>query len=78
MDGAGTAGVVLAPYLPMTASDNEMVGNEFGELKSTRADVVLMSGANNNSVTWSNGTVSDLGSGNVTQGLNPLAAGTAK
>ena len=78
IDGAGVAGVVLAPYPPMAASDNELVRNEVGQLKSTRADVVLMNGANNNIITGSNGTVSDLGSGNVTQGLKPVAAGSAK
>jgi hypothetical protein len=55
----------------VVTSDNELVHNEFSELKATGADVVLRQGANHNLVvgSWS---VRDLGEGNVTAGRKPI------
>jgi hypothetical protein len=76
--GAGATGVAFAPFPQIVTTHNELVRNEFGELKSTGADVVFRKGADNNIATGSNGSVSDLGSGNQTQGLKPVAAAPVK
>jgi hypothetical protein len=76
--GAGAAGVALAPSPPILTSNNELVRNEFGDLKSDAADVVFRKGADNNIVTGSNGSVSDLGFGNQAPGLKPVSAAPAK
>ena len=62
----------------MNARDNELVDNEFSQLKSVAVDVALMKGANRNTLIGGKGSISDLGSDNLAAGFKPIATGAAK
>jgi hypothetical protein len=70
--GAGAYAVRLAPFNSMTASRNDVRENDFGEFKAVVVDVMLDSGASDNVLLGSSGTVTDLGSGTEIKGLKPV------
>lgn len=72
IEGSGAFGLRLAPVVPMTASDNEVDGNDFEQFKAVVVDVLLQKGANDNTVMGISGSVSDLGTGNEIRGLKRL------
>jgi hypothetical protein len=74
LDGSGTFGILVVPVPQVGADNNELTRNEFGQLRAARGNVMLMKGANHNRVVGSTGTVTDLGEGNVTDGLRRTAA----
>lgn len=74
VDGSGTFGILVVPVPQVGASDNELTRNDFGQLKASRGNVMLLKGANRNRVLGSTGTVTDQGEGNVTDGLTKTAA----
>lgn len=69
IEGIGVAGVRLGPYATMTASHNELFGNQFEQFKASTSDVVISKGASNNRVAGRNGSIVDLGSSNQISGL---------
>jgi hypothetical protein len=73
VEGSGWAGIALTPFQPMTASGNELAGNDFSALTASSANVILAKGANANRIAGSTGSVLDLGEGNATAGLSPVA-----
>jgi hypothetical protein len=72
IEGSGAFGLHLVPTAPMTASGNEMEGNDFEQFKAAVVDVMVDKGANGNLVAGTNGSVIDLGAGNEIRGLNRL------
>jgi len=72
IEGSGAFGLRLAPVAPMTASDNEVDGNDFEQFKAAVVDVLLQKGANDNTVMGISGSFSDLGTGNEIRGLKRL------
>jgi hypothetical protein len=57
----------------MTASGNEVEGNDFEQFKATVVEVMVEKGANDNLIVGTSGTVSDLGTGNEIRGLKRLS-----
>ena len=72
IEGSGALGLELVPTAPMTASGNEMEGNDFEQFKAAIVDVMVDKGANGNVVVGTNGSVIDLGAGNEIRGLKRL------
>ena len=72
IEGSGALGLELVPTAPMTASGNEMEGNDFEQFKAAVVDVMVDKGANGNFVVGTNGSVIDLGAGNEIRGLKRL------
>jgi hypothetical protein len=73
VDGIGVAAVSIAPSGPMSASGNEIFGNEFDRFKASTSDVILGKGTVDNRVTERSGTLTDLGSGNHFTGLKEVS-----
>jgi hypothetical protein len=72
IEGSGAFGLQLVPAAPMTASGNEVEGNDFEQFKAAVVDVMVDKGANGNVVVGTNGSVIDLGAGNEIRGLKRL------
>jgi len=72
IEGSGAFGLHLVPTAPMTASGNEMEGNNFEQFKAAVVDVMVDKGANGNFVVGTNGSIIDLGVGNEIRGLKRL------
>jgi hypothetical protein len=72
IEGSGALGLQLVPIAPMTASGNEVEGNDFEQFKAAVVDVMVDKGANGNVVVGTNGSVIDLGAGNEIRGLKRL------
>jgi hypothetical protein len=73
IEGSGAFGLYLVPTAPMTASGNEVEGNDFEQFKATVVEVMVEKGANDNLIVGTSGTVSDLGTGNEIRGLKRLS-----
>lgn len=74
IEGSGTFGVVIGPVLaPMAGSDNRLNGNELSGLKTSRADLMILKGANGNRVTGAGGTIADAGERNAAEGFKPVS-----
>ncbi len=57
----------------MTASNNDVDGNDFEQFKATVADVLVSGGAKDNLIVGTSGSVSDLGTGTEIRGRKRLA-----
>jgi hypothetical protein len=73
IEGRGAFGLRLMPRAPMTASNNEVDGNDFGQFKAAVADVMAAEGAKDNLIVGTSGSVSDLATGNEVRGLKRLS-----
>lgn len=68
VEGAGAIGIAVSPVPPLKGSENELVDNDFAELKVPRSAMAFAKGADRNRVSGL-GTVLDGGLANVKQGV---------
>jgi len=71
-EGTSVHALQIRPWPPLVASHNLFVNNDFSLFRTSAADVLFDKESNNNLVFGTNGTVSDLGSGNQITGLKPV------